>query len=298
MGNGRLSSESQLEIFDIVDRLRDISGRSESDFEGNAVFDDALDLWAAEVRCLRDQETKLTEIITLLLSTLHIAPENPLSKAATLAALHAASQDEEPDYHNKFHVAEVVIAAYMLGRRENLDKIQLAELLIAATAHDFSHSGTNNRFDFEREMVSVETIIPLLQEAGLPFHTVERISRMILATDFKVGVPPAREEYRQTRHLPMNNERRVSATQALLLTEADVLFSCFDLEYNDLLSKLLSVEWKTGASNLSLKARLGFLNYVQFISSAAHDIGIDDRRRSLIARLSAETEPEQVAGPA
>jgi hypothetical protein len=286
MGEAPLSKSCQLQILDVVDRLRNISNRTEAEFSKQAAQMNPLDMWAAEVRCLREQQTRLHRIATSLMGSLNILPDSPLGKAAQMAGEYGEAQKAEPDYHNKFHVAEVVMAAHLLGLREGLDKVQTAELLLAAIAHDFCHSGGNNSFDFEQELVSVEAAVPIFEKAGLDKTTISKISHMILATDFKVGVPPARQKYLDTRSLPEDNPERILASQALLLTEADVLFSCFDLDYNDLLSKLLAIEWKVPGTNLPMKARLGFLGYVKFISKASQDLGIDQRRLKLMDDLS------------
>lgn len=290
-----LSKSCQIEILDVVDRLRSISGRQDADHHTVSIFNNPLDLWAAEVRCLRDLNIGLSQIVKSLMGTLNITTESAVGRAAFFASDYGETQEAQPDYHNKFHVSEVVTAAYLMGRREGLNDLQVAELLLAATTHDFCHTGVNNRYDYEREMVSVEAAVPIFEKAGLNKTSIQNISRMILATDFKVGVPPAREIYLNTRQLPQDDPERIVATQALLLTEADVLFSCFDLDYNDFLSRLLSIEWKVPGPNLPLKARLGFLNYVKFISKSSQDLGFDQRRIQLIVRLNEELAKEAAA---
>jgi 3'5'-cyclic nucleotide phosphodiesterase len=291
-----LSKATQIEIFDSVDRLRSISGREEAKYNTVSIFNNPLDIWATEVRALRDLKIGLSQIVKSLMGTLNITASSAVGRAAFLASDYGETQEAQPDYHNKFHVAEVVTAAYLMGRREGLNDLQVAELLLAATTHDFCHTGMNNRYDYEREMVSVEAAVPIFEKAGLNATTIKNISRMILATDFKVGVPPARELYLNTRQLPLDDPERIIATQSLLLTEADVLFSCFDLDYNDFLSRLLSIEWKVPGPNLPLKARLGFLNYVKFISKASEDLGFDQRRIQLMAQLNKELAKEVADG--
>ncbi|MES2310085.1 MAG: hypothetical protein V4507_14625, partial [Verrucomicrobiota bacterium] len=106
------------------------------------------------------------------------------------------------------------------------------------------------------------------------------------------GVPATRQAYLDTRALPVDSEDRLLATQCLLLTEADILFSCFNTEYNEELSRLLSKEWNLPTANLSLKQRVGFLNMVHFISDASKQLGLDERRKSLIADLQTQLPPE------
>jgi hypothetical protein len=255
-----------------------------------------LELFGEEVKSLRTEPTRPSVLISLFINKLELPPEGPLAQAGQLVCQKVEEARNEPSYHNLYHVVEVILAAYVLGRRERLPIYRIAELLIAAAAHDLGHTGETNRYDYERETYSVQIAHPILQRASLPPENIQRIEQMILATDFKVGVPPARKAYLETRHLPPQDERRLLATQCLLLTEADVLFSCFDMSYNDLLSKLLSAEWKNPQDNLTPEQRISFLSYVQFISEASRQLGLEGRRKVLLKTIS-QAKPSSPDGP-
>lgn len=245
-----------------------------------------LALFGEEVKSLRTDPARPSVLIALFMGKLELPPDGPLARAGQLVCLKVEEARDAPSYHNLYHVVETILAAYVLGRRERLPIYRIAELLIAAAAHDLGHTGEMNRYDYERETCSVQIAHPILERAGLPPENTQRIEQMILATDFKVGVPPARKAYLETRHYPPQDDRRLLASQCLLLTEADVLFSCFDLSYNDLLSKLLSAEWKSPQDNLTAQQRIGFLSYVQFISEAARQLGLEGRRKALLRKIS------------
>ncbi len=245
-----------------------------------------LEMFAEEVRFLRNSGAQATPVITMLLTKLGVPSEGPLAKAALGVGRLVENAADEPNYHNKQHVIEVIVAAYVLGLREKLPIYRVVELIIGAAAHDLGHTGVMNRHDYEREAYSFQIAEPALREAHLTPDSIQRIEKMLLATDFRVGVPPTRNEYLETHSLPNNDDRKLLAVQCLLLTEADVLFSCFDLHYNDLLSKLLSAEWQRPSFNLSLKERIGFLERVRFMSSASIALGLETRRLALLDQLN------------
>lgn len=244
-----------------------------------------IELFAEEAKFLRHAGVKTSDIVPSLMANLGLPKEGPFGVAAEKISRKVDEPTQSPSYHNEQHVVEVVLASQILGRREKLPIYRLAELLLAAAAHDLGHTGVGNQFHYERESVSVQIAQPILIESGLPAENCQRIEQMILATDFKVGVPWARQKYADSISLPPNNPDRLLASQCLLLTEADVLFSCFDLSYNEFLSKLLSAEWKRHAPNLSLQERIQFLSFVRFLSEAATQLGLEERRLKLLEEL-------------
>jgi hypothetical protein len=245
-----------------------------------------IELFAEEVRSLRSEGKKPSDIFPIFMTNMGLPLDGPLAKAGYWICLKVEEAREEPNYHNQHHILEVMLAAYVLGRREHLPIYRIAELIIAAAAHDLGHSGGMNKCDYELELRSCEIARPILQQAELTPEAIQRIESMILATDIRAGVPPTRNEYLLAKTLPPDNEQRLLATQKMLLAEADVLFSCFDLNYNDLLSKLLSAEWKRTQPNLSLKERLDFLKIVQFVTDASKQLGLEERRQILVHEIS------------
>jgi hypothetical protein len=251
-----------------------------------------LELFVNEVRSLRNEATKPSTIVPLFIEKLHLPEEGPLAKAAHQISLRVEQDPDEPSYHNQHHVVEVVLAAFVLGRREHLPFYRLAELLVAAAAHDLGHNGESNKFDYEREAYSCQIARPILEQCGLSPDSIQRIEEMILGTDCKVGVPKARQAYLAAYSLPDHDENKIIAAQCVLLTEADILFSCFDFNYNDLLSKLLSAELKKPSQNLSLRERMDFLSGVIFISNASRQLGLEERRLNLLREISTALNKE------
>jgi hypothetical protein len=209
-----------------------------------------------------------------------------LGKATASISQLAGEIADQPTYHNPQHITEVILAAFSLGLREHLPKDRVGELVIAAAAHDLGHTGGVNESPYALETRSYEIAYPLMKEAGMGEQIIERIGQMILATDFANGVPVVRENYLHLKEQgePQDSEAMLQAAECLILTEADILFSCFSETYNELLSNLLSVEWKKGR-NMNFDERIGFLQSVKFVSEAATQLGLEERRLEVINRL-------------
>jgi hypothetical protein len=246
-----------------------------------------VDVFGDEVRSLRFRNAKLSQVVGALLEKLNL----PESHAHLVrGGLRIAQKVDEsgagqPSYHNQYHIAEVVMAAFILGKRERLPEFLIAEIVVAAAGHDLGHPGHNNTAPFEIETLSFNIAAPILTECGWNEAELHRFRQMLMATDFVNGVPFARSNYLETRSLPPESAAFCEATQCIVLTEADILFSCFTTEYNEELSKLLSQEWNLPTANLTVKQRLGFLNSVTFLSGAARQLGLEHRRLALVAEL-------------
>jgi hypothetical protein len=285
MKEGRLEATSVLDLKEVLDNVRGVSGKDNSrrSLEMLSV-EDLLDCLAEETEELRSSRARPDQVSAVLIDSLGLGAESKFAKAAAKVCALISDDPNAPSYHNPQHVTEVVIAAYCLGLREHLPKERVAELVIAAIAHDLGHTGGVNSFAFELETASFEYVEPHLIEAGLDEEEIERARQMILSTDFKEGAPLARTFYEKRRRLQMSHQERMIASQCELLVEADVLFSCFNENYNSRLSDLLAVEWDLPEA-MSYDQRIGFLKSVQFISDAAIKLHLDDRRKNLIASL-------------
>lgn len=253
-----------------------------------------VDLFGEEVHALRQKNAKISDLIVSLLQKLDLPEthQHLLTGGRAIGEKVDETTTDLPSYHNQHHIAEVVASSYILGKRERLPNIRLAELIVAAAAHDLGHTGGNNSKPYELETLSCEIAIPILTTLGWNIQEVTRLWQMIVATDFVNGVGSTRQAYLDTRSLPLDHEDRLLATQCLLLTEADILFSCFNSEYNEELSRLLSKEWNLPTANLTIKQRIAFLNMVTFISDASIQLGIEGRRLSLIADLEKQLPSE------
>ncbi len=282
------SATTLIDLKGLVGTIHEAKGATdESGMDGNT-GENLLDVFAAEAEKLRTSKAKPGLIMPILLQKLGCGLESELGRAALKASEMAGAGGEQPTYHNDQHVTEVILAAYCLGMREHLPVDRVVELLIAAAAHDLGHTGGINQHAYELETRSYHIIYPVLVEAGLGEERIERIGRMIVSTDFANGVPLVRVAYRECRQLPPDHEERLLAAQCVILTEADILFSCFNENYNEMLSGLLSVEWNR-KEMLSVPERVGFLSSVEFVSDAAIQLGLEQRRKTLWYNLTRRT---------
>ncbi|MEM6822405.1 MAG: hypothetical protein AAF558_10745 [Verrucomicrobiota bacterium] len=245
-----------------------------------------LDAIVEEAHLLRQSEAKPDMIAPILMNKLGYDETTVFGKAAIDISELAGRIAHQPTYHNPQHITEVILAAFCLGLREHLSSNQTAELVIAAAAHDLGHTGGVNQTPYALETRSYEIGYPLMLEAGMQEKEIERVGQMIMSTDFANGVPIVRENYLHLKSQgdEANPETLGVAAQCLILTEADILFSCFNETYNEMLSDLLSVEWKKGRS-LNFDERIGFLNSVKFVSEASSQLGLEQRRLELIRSL-------------
>ncbi|MEM1157760.1 MAG: hypothetical protein AAF649_06625 [Verrucomicrobiota bacterium] len=252
-----------------------------------------LDAIVEEAHLLRQSGAEPEMITPILMSKLGYKPDTIFGKAANDISILAGELADQPTYHNPQHITEVILAAFSLGLREHLPNERMAELIIASAAHDLGHTGGINDHPYALETRSYEIGYPVMVKAGMTPEQIERIGQMILATDFMHGVPVVRENYTHLKEAgePADSEAMMLAAQCLILTEADILFSCFSETYNELLSDLLSVEWKKGRA-LSFDERIGFLSSVQFISDAATQLGLDERRIEIIESLKKKSQED------
>jgi hypothetical protein len=292
--NAEISAKPEFSATTVIDLKGLLGTIKQAKGEGqlpSSLEDDAdlLDIFAAQAESLRESRAEPEKIMPVLLAKVGLPKDHGLWGAAIRASEMAGDdQDNHPSYHSPHHVTEVILAAYCLGMREHLPQERLVELLVAAAAHDLGHTGGMNKVPYELETMAYHIVYPVLVECGLEEQSIERIGRMIVSTDFVNGVPLVRQSYQYYHGHPKEDEDRLLAAQCLILTEADVLFSCFSEHYNDRLSKLLSVEWNR-EENLSLKERIGFLASVVFISDAAVQLGLEARRKKIWGNLTRKT---------
>ncbi len=244
-----------------------------------------IDVIAGEMMMLRESQDRLSRIVPILVQSCGLSPDSPMGRSAVTLSQEAEKDIQHNQYHNRYHVQEVVVAAFMLGRREKIPLISLAELILAATAHDLNHQGRHNQHPFELEHLAAETACAILEREGVSEEISSKIEQMILCTDFYHGTPHAREIYVKSQSLPQQSPERILAAQCLLLTEADIMFSCFDLDYNDLLSRLLCSEMHLDEETLPIADRIRFLESTRFLSKAALQFGLEERRMHLLRTL-------------
>jgi hypothetical protein len=215
------------------------------------------------------------------------AKEDPevqnLVEAALAIAHHieeekgCGTENPEPSYHNRLHFADsltTMTLQCMLEIRHGAepDLRWLAALLLMALSHDFRHSGRINRHVSEIESNSVQFLIPILMSKNVDRIWINRISDVILRTDFS---------------LVKENHSRVAGRAfqwdlewaTVLLNEADVMASASHI-FGPLNSIALSLEWEAinfppFATVATETGRRQFLSTLEFSSYSGRLLSAD-----------------------
>ena len=184
------------------------------------------------------------------------------------------TETPEPHYHNRLHFADSLTTITLQCSIEAqstavADGVWHAALLLIAISHDFRHPGKVNRYTSDIELASVNALLPLMVSANLSEDWINRISTIILRSDFA---------------LVRENHARVLGRRftwdidwaTVLLNEADIMASA-SLEFGPALSLALSKEWKAiefapHATVATESGRHEFLSNIQFSSYSARTL--------------------------
>lgn len=187
-------------------------------------------------------------------------------------------------YHNQIHSAEAIFSSAILLKEEfnNKELQQYAPYLVfAMMLHDIEHNGGHNHFPYELEKLAVNTMKKVLNtpevknyynsylssEFGSLLRFQRRIERIVLGTEFKVGVAKNVQAYQHNT----NNNPFVKLNT--LANEADIFISVrHDLGIEK--GELLAVE--QNEPNLATQqGRLYFLEHlVHYVSNASKKLGM------------------------
>lgn len=185
-------------------------------------------------------------------------------------------------YHNQIHSAEAIFASAILLKEEFNEK-ELQQyapyLLVAMMLHDIEHNGGHNTTPYELEKKAVSAMKKVLhseevttywnyhlaKEFGSLLRFGRRIERIILGTEFKVGVSKNVKAYQN--NINDNNFVKLNT----LANEADIFLS---VRHDTGVEKgqLLAVE-QNDPSLSSIKGRLYFLEHlVHYVSNASQKL--------------------------
>ncbi len=187
-----------------------------------------------------------------------------------------ALQGREPDYHNRLHISDTLVAltALLLQQRAVDQRAaqgplspQEWQMVLAICSHDLLHTGGINRYTSELEAQSLAALTPLMQRHGVMDEDQAAIGYMILQTDPSL----VKASHQQVRQAPFDLTRL--SCQTVLIQEADILASALP-QIGEALTRQLSQEWskidpQRAQSLLSVQARLFFLREMALFSSPA-----------------------------
>lgn len=198
-------------------------------------------------------------------------------------------------YHNQIHSAEAIFSSAILLKDEfnNKELQQYAPYLVfAMMLHDIEHNGGHNHFPYELEKLVVNTMKKVLNtpevknyynsylssEFGSLLRFQRRIERIILGTEFKVGVAKNVQAYQHNT----NNNPFVKLNT--LANEADIFISVrHDLGIEK--GELLAVE-QNDPNLATQQGRLYFLEHlVHYVSNASKKLGMQSYLQEQIIDL-------------
>lgn len=188
-------------------------------------------------------------------------------------------------YHNQVHSAEAIFSAAILLKEEfepNEIPIYAPYLLFAMMCHDIQHNGGHNTTPYELEKMAVNAMKKVLnqdcvklywqnhfmQNFGKICHFQRKVERIILGTEFNVGVGKNVVAYLANK----NNNHFVKLN--MLANEADIFVSIMN-NIGQEKGQLLSVE-QNQPQLASSQSRLYFLeNLAHYVSKASQKLAIE-----------------------
>lgn len=201
-------------------------------------------------------------------------------------------------YHNNYHAAEAIISSsYLMKNEMNKENaMQYGPILfVAMMFHDVAHTGGVNNYEYELEIKAINSMKAYfndhqsiknywninLEKQYFDFNKfIEVLEKIILETEFKVGVKNNIVQYKENPNI----ENKLK----LLANESDILISCTSILGPER-SVMLQVEQKQ--ENLcNWNSRLYFLeNLVKFESKASLELGIKQHIMEQVAAIKAVT---------
>ncbi len=200
----------------------------------------------------------------------------------------------EPQYHNRLHIADTLVCMTHLllaqrvaeGREAAPTRLEECIALMVMAGHDYLHTGMINRFPYELETRSVDSLRPVMKRHAVDARDEETIVHCILKTE-PTQVKASLEAI-QGRPFGLGDRDCL----AVMVEEADILASTLPVTAAAQTQRLVE-EWETAnpaaAKNLqSPKARLYFLEHAALFSTpAARVLGVDEIKRGEIDSIKA-----------
>lgn len=231
-----------------------------------------------EARCTsaRQSPPDLSNVMARIYATLAMTPSAAFvaTNERVIALMTIEAATTEPQYHNRYHVQDVVEAAALLLSTAADDMIPPHDrhaLLTAALAHDLLHDGQAFLSEPELEWRSARNLVSIGRACGLPEGTLRLMETLIVST-----FPPLQMSLRA--NMQATDVVEPASLLKLLLGEADVLASLTP-RLGVRLSECLEEEWTAAGihfspSPSSLDGRRQFLSAYRQLSAAAIELGV------------------------
>ena len=176
--------------------------------------------WPLSLDVLPNQTSSVTTRYSLL-SWCHWAGLSTASKirssgisyeAVRQLALRQEKKGRCNAYHNRNHIAQVIIASGLLAHQAKLSQIETDHLIIAALIHDYGHLGHfRNKAPFWQEQKSWQQSMAILRRFGCAGHLSSAFYNWLMATS------------------PFADHQRIKGQNTItaLLVDADLFGSLF-----------------------------------------------------------------------
>lgn len=209
--------------------------------------------------------------------SLRITRAAPGARALAIEVQQSAAPEELP-YHNRYHVAETVLAMGLLCALAQTDGLLDADMMALGVAamvgHDLGHDGSppqNGRL----ERLAVALSLPVLGAAGLDPTGLDIVSEVILATDPERAATNAA---RVAGSVPGDPRGRSFDLLCQIANEADVFVALLPSR-GWRMGFALAAEWRAGGypgadAVASFSGRLAFLRRYRLFSPPAERLGL------------------------
>ena len=208
-------------------------------------------------------------------------------------AIVQSQASEEPAYHSRLHLADVLLCMtelLLLSRSFSDDPNHMQReheeclgLLVALT-HDYGHDGSINRSIGQLEKRSCELLIPLLNEGGISEQDRLRVCQLILLTEPSC----ISNNHRNIKNKIFN----INYLECLcvLINEADIMASVLPDTWPER-TAALAKEWQSHSPQIAaqLNSHAGRLTILQkaalFSSPASQALGLNEIKNKEISQL-------------
>lgn len=266
-----------------------------------------------EFKEIQEHETPVLFSWNKALNYLNFPIDSPWRKFGEMFIVSQPDLNYSPNaYHNQIHSAEAIFSAAILIKEEFEQQEQILYapyLLFGMMCHDISHNGSHNTFPYELENLAVNAMKKQLNtkdiqsywntylqsDFGSLHRFQRRIKRLILGTDFKIGIEKniqAYEKYINTNgkdnynkinkdnnNYMQDNQHRIKNNPFIsintLANEADIFVSIMN-DFGKEKGLLLSVE-QNQPQIATKEGQLFFLEHLaRYVSYSSKKLGIPD----------------------
>lgn len=263
-----------------------------------------------EFKEIQEHETPVLFSWNKALNYLNFPIDTPWRKLGEMFIVSQPDLNYSPNaYHNQTHSAEAIFSAAILIKEEFEQPEQILYapyILFGMMCHDISHNGSHNTFPYELEILAVKAMKKQLNTQDMQSYWnnylqsdfgslnrfKRRIQRLILGTDFKIGIEKNLQSYEKNINVKNNyvNERhhRIKnnpfTSINTLANEADIFVSIMN-EFGKEKGVLLSIE-QNQPQIATKEGQLFFLEHLaRYVSKSSKKLGVQEHINNQIEMI-------------